>query len=145
MVEGNGNPVTAGAAGWLVLIGGGEFSFGETARQCSVSGGVMTIKVGVQGRVVLGAAGGPGPVNVPLRYAVVREGPEPKPITSKFHMASVTVPPGQTNTAFTVVVDDISVPLPSAAELEAYVVYVGFDAQGATARPASRAAPKRRN
>lgn len=30
MAEGNGNPVTAGAAGWLALIGGGEFSYGET-------------------------------------------------------------------------------------------------------------------
>jgi hypothetical protein len=122
-----------------------QLNFGETARECRINAGTMTIKVGVQGRVVLGPAGGPGPVSVPLRYAVVREGPEPKPITSKFHQTSVTVPPNSPNTPFTVVVDDISFPVPPGGEIDAYVIYVGFDPQGASARPPSKAkaAPKR--
>ena len=56
-----------------------QLSFGQTARECSVQGGAMSIKVGVQGRVILGPMGGPGIVDVPLRYAVVREGRRPRP------------------------------------------------------------------
>src|SRR5271165_4826655 len=54
-----------------------QLSFGQTARECRVQDGNLFIKVGVQGRVILGPFGAPGPVDVPLRYAVVREGPEP--------------------------------------------------------------------
>src|SRR5215208_4577677 len=52
-------------------------SIGEMARECDVSGGIMRIKVGIEGRVLVGPAGGPGQLEVPLRYAVVKEGPEP--------------------------------------------------------------------
>ena len=40
----------------------------------------MTMKVGVEGRVLLGPAGGPGQVDIPLRMAVVQEGPAPKTV-----------------------------------------------------------------
>ena len=50
----------------------------RTARECHVNAGVMTMKVGVEGRVVTGPAGGPGDVDVPLRLAVVQEGPKPE-------------------------------------------------------------------
>ena len=42
-------------------------------------GNIVTIKVGVQGRVILGPAGrGPATIDVPVRFAVVREGVEPE-------------------------------------------------------------------
>ena len=47
----------------------------RTARECHVNAGVMTMKVGIEGRVITGPAGGPGTVDVPLRIAVVQEGP----------------------------------------------------------------------
>src|SRR6516225_6143581 len=47
-----------------------QLSFGQTARECAVQGATMIVKVGVQGRVILGPMGGPGKVEVPLRYAV---------------------------------------------------------------------------
>ncbi len=59
-----------------------QLSFGQTARECTLQGGAMSIKVGVQGRVILGPMGGPGQVGIPLRYAVVREGPQPKTIVT---------------------------------------------------------------
>jgi len=31
-----------------------QLSFGQTARECAVQGAIMIIKVGVQGRVILG-------------------------------------------------------------------------------------------
>jgi hypothetical protein len=99
----------------------------RTARECTVLAGSMTLKVGVQGRVILGPAGGPGPIEVPIRLALVQEGVEPKTIWTKGYRVPVLVPPGQSNVPFVHVEEDISFPLPKPAELAAYVVYVGFD------------------
>ena len=90
----------------------------------------MTIKVGVQGRVILGPMGTPGQVDVPLRYAVVREGPEPKTIATKFKRVPVTVAPGETNVECVDVEEGMTFPMPSRSELDAYVIYVGFDEVG---------------
>jgi hypothetical protein len=107
-----------------------QLSFGQTARECRVQDGTLTIKVGVQGRVILGPFGTPGSVDVPLRYAVVREGPEPRMIVTKFKRTGATIAPGQTHVQFVDIEEGLSFPLPSAAELSAYVVYVGFDEIG---------------
>ena len=55
----------------------------RTARECNVTAGVVTMKVGVEGRIITGPSGGPGTVDVPLRIAVVQEGVNPKPVVSK--------------------------------------------------------------
>ena len=104
-----------------------QVTIGQTARECAALGGVMTMKVGVQGRVLLGPAGGPGQVDIPLRLAVVQEGPEPKPIVSKFARLAVAIPAGQTAVPFVHVEQDLTFPMPRGKLLEAYVVYVGFD------------------
>lgn len=104
-----------------------QATIGQTARECAALGGVMTMKVGIQGRVLLGPAGGPGNVDVPIRLAVVQEGPEPKPIINKFARLTVSVPPGQTSVPFMHVEQDVTFPMPRPGVLEAYVVYVGFD------------------
>ncbi len=46
----------------------------RTARECHINAGMMTMKVGIEGRIITGPAGGPGTVDVPLRVAVVQEG-----------------------------------------------------------------------
>jgi len=107
-----------------------QLSFGQTARECRVQDGTMFIKVGVQGRAILGPYGAPGAVDVPLRYAVVREGPEPQMITTKFKRVGATIAPGQTHVQFVDIEDSLSFPLPAKEELSAYVVYVGFDEIG---------------
>lgn len=104
-----------------------QLSFGQTARECAVQAGVMSIKVGVQGRIILGPMGGPGQVNVPLRYAVVREGAQPRTIVTKFKRIPVTVGPDQTHVQFVDIEESLNFPVPSANELDAYVIYVGFD------------------
>jgi hypothetical protein len=104
-----------------------QASFGQTARECKVAGNVVTIRVGIEGRVVLGPAGGPGQIELPVRYAVVREGPEPRTIVTKVHWQPVTIPPGEGNVAFTQIEEDLSFPLPRGNEIDAYVVYVGYD------------------
>ena len=50
----------------------------RTARECHVANGVMTMKVGIEGRIITGPAGGPGTVDVPLRVAVVQDGLNPE-------------------------------------------------------------------
>jgi hypothetical protein len=124
-----------------------QLSFGQTARECQVQSGTMSIKVGVQGRVIMGPFGAPGSVDIPLRYAVVREGPEPKTIATKFKRAGAVIGPGQTHVQFVDIEEGLSFPLPPATELEAYVVYVGFDEIGERnekkpARSAKRPAPR---
>lgn len=124
-----------------------QLSFGQTARECHVQNGNMTIKVGVQGRAIMGPFGAPGTVEIPLRYAVVREGPEAKTVVTKFKKTTAVIGPGQTHVQFVDIEEGLSFPLPPASELEAYVVYVGFDEIGdrsekkparSAKRPASR-------
>ena len=107
-----------------------QLSFGQTARECIVQGSALTIKVGVQGRVILGPMGSPGPVDIPLRYAVVREGAEPRTIVTKFKRIPVIISPDQTHVQFVDIEEGLTFPMPSGNELEAYIVYVGFDEIG---------------
>src|SRR5215211_6846922 len=78
-----------------------QLSFNQMARQCYRAGATVRIRVGVQGRLVVGPAGAPAQADVTLRYAVVREGVEPKTIVTKFRRLPVAIPPGATNVAFT--------------------------------------------
>jgi hypothetical protein len=100
----------------------------RTARECHVNAGIVTMKVGIEGRIVTGPAGMPGAVDVPLRIAVVEEGPNPKTIVSKFSRQTVTVANAVDRVTFTHIDPDISFPVPTpAAVIDSYVVYVGFD------------------
>jgi hypothetical protein len=107
-----------------------QASIARASRECAVLGATMTIKVGLQGRVLLGPAGGPGQVDVPVRLALVHEGMQPKTVWTKFYRIPVTVPTGQTNVSFVHIEEDMTVPTPSAAELDDYIIYVGFDPNG---------------
>jgi hypothetical protein len=104
-----------------------QATIGRTARECALLGATITIKVGVQGRIVVGPNGGPGQVDIPLRYALVHEGPEPKTILTKLHRFPVTVGQGQTGVGFTHIEEDLTIPVPDPIALQSYVVYVGFD------------------
>ena len=149
--------IRQGASAWAQNAGQGptnvryQASIVQIARECAVLGSTMTIKVGVEGRLVVGPKGTPGTVTVPMRIALVQEGPQPRPIASKFYAVQVNVPPGSTQVPFTQVEDDLTFPLPADKNLEKYVIYVGFDPQGvpppaakAKAKPApKKAAPKK--
>jgi hypothetical protein len=103
----------------------------NTARECHLNAGILTVKVGVEGRVITGPAGGPGSLTVPLRIAVVHEGIAPKTVVSKFASIPVTIANAVDRVTFTHVDPDVSFPMPRPASvLDSYVVYVGFDPQG---------------
>ena len=118
----------------------------RTARECRVNSGVMTMKVGIEGRVITGPAGGPGTINVPLRLVVVQEGVNPKTIVSRFASVQVSVASAVDRVPFTHIDPEISFPMPQpASNIDAYVVYVGFDPAGAQQekkKPAAKPKPK---
>jgi hypothetical protein len=117
----------------------------RTARECHVAGGVMNMKVGVEGRIITGPAGGPGNVDVPVRIAVVQEGVSPKTIVTNFGKETVTLTSEADRANFVRVDDTISFPLPRPLGLiDSYVVYVGFDAASLAPPPKKKPEPKRR-
>jgi hypothetical protein len=110
---------------------------GRTARECNLNEGVITVRIGVQGRVIAGPAGAPTSVEVPLRVAVVKEGVSPKTIFTKAYRTSVSMTPDG-NVPFSLVAEDVAYPAPSAAENDAYVFYIGFDPQALKPEPKAR-------
>ena len=110
-----------------------QANFLRGARECALRAGNVTMKVGIEGRLILGPAGTPGTFSLPVRLAVVREGVEPKTVWTKFYMVPVSVPPGESNVLFTHVEEDMNFPMPAVREFDEYVVYVGFDPDGAAA------------
>ncbi len=141
--------VRTGAATWQVpdRAGGLRYqgSIGDLARECAIVNGVMTVKVGIEGRVLMGDKGAPGQLKVPVRIAVVQEGPNPKPITTKYFAVPLEIPAGQSQAAFTVVEDQIAFPLTKPEDIERYTINAGSDPrgeQGARATPARTSRPK---
>jgi hypothetical protein len=117
----------------------------RTARECHLNAGLLTVKVGVEGRIITGpAASGPATIDVPLRIAVVQEGINPKALLSKLDHIPVTVNNAVDRVTFTHVDPDIAFPLPRpASAIDSYVIYVGFDA--AVPQPAKKKPRHRRH
>src|SRR3979490_1669920 len=46
----------------------------RTARDCTRTGGDITARIGIQGRVIAGPAGAPSSVDIPMRIAAVQGG-----------------------------------------------------------------------
>jgi len=107
-------------------------SFVRLARECHLNAGLLTIKVGIEGRIVTGPAGVPGTVNVPLRIVVVEDGIQQKTVVSRFATIPVRVNGAVDNVAFTHIDSDVAFPAPNPiSRVDSYVIYVGFDPLGA--------------
>jgi len=141
-------PVTVRAGASTYAVGapgktavGNDLRFQATiskmARECSLNAGVITARIGIQGRVIAGPAGAPPSIQVPIRVAVVQGGVSEKTIATKAYQTTVTL--GETGSEpFTLVAEDLVYPAPSAAAGDSYIFYVGFDPQ--SLKP-ERAAP----
>jgi hypothetical protein len=123
-----------------------QVTIGTTARECRMGpNNTVLLKVGMQGRVILGPEGSPGAINVPLRYAVMRETIDSKLITTKLDRIAVTVPPGDGNVLFSHVTEGLDFPMPRGVEIDYYVIYIGFDPAGAEPeqkKPAPKSKPR---
>jgi hypothetical protein len=121
-----------------------QATIAQTARECAALGATMTMKVGVQGRIILGPLGAPGKLDVPVRMALVQEGAEPKTLWTKLYQVPVVITAGQTNVPFMHVEPDLTFPVPKGDDLESYVIYVGFDQMGTKeTKPRPKSKPAR--
>jgi hypothetical protein len=117
-----------------------QATISKMARECSLNGGVITARIGIQGRVIAGPAGAPASVQVPIRVAVVQGGVSEKTIATKAYQTTVNM----TETGsepFTLVAEDLTYPVPAGAAGDSYIFYIGFDPQ--SLKP-ERAAPKKK-
>ncbi len=119
-------------------------TFVRQARDCAVVDGNMVMKIGIEGRVIVGPAGGPGQVDVPLRIAVVQETPGgTRPITTRFIRVPVVIGPSDGNVIFSHVEEGLSFPLPTPTTLlYDYIAYIGFDPLSAQAQDNQKLKPK---
>jgi hypothetical protein len=118
-------------------------TFVRAARECALVAGQLVMKIGVEGRIIVGPAGGPGQVVVPLRIAVVQETTKgTQPIVTKLIQIPVTVASSTDNPTFTHVEEGLSFPMPR--DLDDYIVYIGFDPLSLQAQqhPAAKPKPK---
>jgi hypothetical protein len=100
----------------------------KTARDCTKANGEITARIGIQGRVIVGPAGAPPSIEVPIRVAVVQGGIGEKVIATKAYKTTVALG-GEENAPFTLVADDVVYPVPPAAAADSYIFYIGFDPQ----------------
>jgi hypothetical protein len=114
----------------------------RTARDCTLNDGQVTARIGIQGRVIVGPAGAPPSVEVPLRIAVVQGGIGEKTIFTKAYRTTVTME-GDTTMSFSLVAEDVVYPAPSAAVGDSYVFYIGFDPQALRPEPRGRSHRRR--
>ena len=128
-----GIEVKEGGAAQRVYAGGQDsrnvryqFSLGELARECRVVGNQLILKVGVEGKVLLGPAGAPSSFTVPITVAVKKDGAD-KPVTSRSYKANASIAAGQSQNSFAVVTEEIAVPFINEAANEDYEIVVSID------------------
>ncbi|MEH2511806.1 hypothetical protein V1291_003160 [Nitrobacteraceae bacterium AZCC 1564] len=118
-------------------------SITRTARDCNLSNGQVTARIGILGRIIVGPAGAPPTIDVPMRMAVVQDGAPEKVITTKAIRTTVTLAPDEQNAEFSIVAEDITYPAPTAAANDKYIFYVGFDPAGLKPEAPARGRKKR--
>jgi len=96
----------------------------KQSRNCVVSNGLITVKMGVVGRVLLGPAGEPQEFSIPLRFAVERE--DVAIFTQKYDIPVNVTPPNQSE-EFVKVVENVAIPYLGGENI---TIWVGFDPQG---------------
>ena len=114
----------------------------RTARDCNLNAGQVTARVGIQGRVIVGPAGAPATVEIPLRVAVVQGGVNEKTITTTVVRTTVSMNEGL-SVPFSVVAEDIVYPAVSADINDSYIFYIGFDPQALKPDPKPKVVKKK--
>ncbi|MBV1705885.1 MAG: hypothetical protein KGQ37_01615 [Hyphomicrobiales bacterium] len=109
-----------------------QFSLDNVARQCDLENGQIAIKVGAEGRVLLGPDGKPGTFQVPVRFAIRRESDQ-KAAATDFVKVAVNIPADHTQGAFTAISQPMLIPDDGDMEDQDFTVLVGFD-QGQPAK-----------
>jgi hypothetical protein len=123
-----------------------QASITRTARECNLEGGQIIAKIGIEGRVIAGAAGAPATVEIPMRIAVVQGGVNEKVIATKAYRTTVQMTEDG-SVPFTLVAEDLVYPVPvpgPGVNPDAYVFYIGFDPQALGPEPKAPRARKKK-
>jgi hypothetical protein len=115
----------------------------RTARDCTKTGGEITARIGILGRVIAGPAGNPPTVEIPLRVAVVQGGVQEKTIATKVYRTTVAMNESG-SVPFSLVAEDLVYPIPPGAAGDSYIFYIGFDPQAIKPEPPARPARKKK-
>ncbi len=93
------------------------------SRNCVVSNGLITVKMGVVGRLVLGPSSSQNSMTLPLRFAVERD--EITVFSQVYNIPMTVTPPSQSE-EFVKVVENVAIPYLGGENI---VIWVGFDSQ----------------
>lgn len=93
----------------------------QKSRNCVVSNGLITVRMGVVGRFLTGPAGSAGEYTVPVRFAVQRDG---MAVFSERYDLPVTVTAADQSNEFIKVVEDVQIPYIGGEDI---TIWVGFD------------------
>lgn len=93
----------------------------QQSRNCIVSNGKISIRMGAVGRVLLGPAGQLTSTTVPLRFAIERDGVA---LFSEEYDIPVTITPPSQSADFVKVVDNVDIPYIGGEHI---TIWVGFD------------------
>ncbi|MDP3315211.1 MAG: hypothetical protein Q8M47_03990 [Devosia sp.] len=93
----------------------------KQSRNCVASNGLITVKMGVVGRVLLGPSGTQAKVDVPIRFAVERDG---VPMYSERYEIPTAIDPSTQSGEFVKVVENVAIPYIGGEDI---TIWVGFD------------------
>jgi hypothetical protein len=96
----------------------------KQSRNCVVSNGLITVKMGIVGRLMLGPSGTQQSVDLPLRFVVERG---EAPLFSQLYQLPVTVTPPAQASDFVKVVENVQIPYVAGDDI---TIWVGFDSTG---------------
>jgi hypothetical protein len=91
------------------------------SRNCVVSNGLITVKMGVVGRLLIGPKGNQQSVNLPVRFSVERN---EVAMFSETYQVPATVDPATQSGEFVKVVENVAIPYVGGENI---VIWVGFD------------------
>ncbi len=116
--------------GGSVQVGSGaglrhQYAISDTARECLANNKLISIRVGIAGRIVAGPAGGAGTFQIPVRLGVRREA-DKKMVVSKVVNMNATIAPGQATGTFEYVADPLVVPWLREEANEDYMIVIGL-------------------
>lgn len=110
-----------------------QVALGRVARECTkLQDGSLSVKVGVEGQVLLGPAGSPGRFEAPVSFAIKANG---KVLTTRVRRVAVSVPAGQAQGLFSLIEDSLPVP---AGVSQNYDIEVKLGAAPQRAAPKAR-------
>lgn len=110
--------------GSAMRVGSAQISIGELARECAVNDQdkSVSVKVGVEGRVLLGPGGAGGRFTAPVRINI-KVGD--RILATRTRTVSVAIPPGEAQAFFNVVEEGFVVPNQFARDYEIEVGLAG--------------------